>query len=644
MNPFADGKRHEMGMDLFVKGFSAPDLITAYHRLTADHEQERLILETACIDEIDDEYNDGETIYPDDDIFEAVTVRRFSQTDSRMKALSRVFTKHLDDGITPGEAIIGKPKKSGLFATVTAQIPFSDGQVISIVFHSPDGNAKQIKPDDAIIAFRWLLNKRDITHVVSPEGEGEVSLEEVGKRISQLIAKNSARFQTTQKEIKEQRANLDTLKTEAGTLETENQNLLAELRGQQEDAEDTQVKIDRLKGLVERQKEINSDLENKLAGLRAAQEAEAARAEAERVAAEEQASKEREAEETKLKAEQEAAAEKRRQEIEAEEASVTEYNRLRSVGATAVPGVRSQDMENAGKLWEMLQRGEITQADWDKYVEDLYSSNKAQRPEPVEKNDDQKAYDVASEAYVSEIKAMGFVEIEEGIFGLDVLNTETREGYPKKKTIKTNSWINWKTVNVVVGNQKFTSEIKNANNAFKKALKAIASEMASTMTVDLWKSGWDSLASRFKVGDKWKISKNDKSPENGYYNTPGVVERFVETTPNSRLPGIEFKIGETTTRTLDFAELDKAISDGRIKPWTDDQTDATQDTNAAETEAISILNDLLAGKHDSDSDLFGNMLDDAAAKLEAIGLMEKHDALLNQVADYLTGLLEKEAA
>ena len=195
MNPFADGKRHEMGMDLFVKGFSAPDLITAYHRLTADHEQERLILETACIDEIDDEYNDGETIYPDDDIFEAVTVRRFSQTDVQMKKIARVFNRYMDDdSIVAGEAIIGKPKKSGLFATVTAQIPFSDGQVISIVFHSPDGNAKQIKPDDAIIAFRWLLNKRDITHVVSPEGEGEVSLEEVGKRIAQLVQKNSARF------------------------------------------------------------------------------------------------------------------------------------------------------------------------------------------------------------------------------------------------------------------------------------------------------------------------------------------------------------------------------------------------------------------------------------------------------------------
>jgi len=398
MNPFADGKRHEMGMDLFVKGFTAPDLITAYHRLTADHEQERLILETACIDEIDDEYNDGETIYPDDDIFEAVTVRRFSQTDSRMKALSRVFTKHLDDGITPGEAIIGKPKKSGLFATVTAQIPFSDGQVISIVFHSPDGNAKQIKPDDAIIAFRWLLNKRDITHVVSPEGEGEVSLEEVGKRIAQLVQKNSARFQTTQKEVKEQRENLETLKTEAGNLEAINQQTMDTLRGYQEDIEDTQVKIDRFRGLVERQKEINADLENRLAGLRASKEAEAARAEAERVAVEEDAAKN-----TEIKALQEEAisigmdadtldywlkegtpddlrlviAKKREQnERDAEE------QRLEDVGKNAIPGINPLAMKGAGILWEKLQRDEITKDEWDMYVEDLYNRRMVERPEP----------------------------------------------------------------------------------------------------------------------------------------------------------------------------------------------------------------------------------------------------------------------
>jgi hypothetical protein len=200
MNPYSEGKLHKIGLDLFVKGFAPDRLFRAYMALTNTRETDRLILECATLAEMDDEYNDGE--FMDEGLYEAVTVKRFSQTDSRMRALAKVFSKYLPEDIAPAEAIIGKPKKSGLFANVTAQIPFSDGQAITIVFHSPSGDAKKIGPDDEIIAYRWLLNKRDITLVVSPEGEGEVSLEEVGKRIAQLVVKNSARFQTTQKDVK----------------------------------------------------------------------------------------------------------------------------------------------------------------------------------------------------------------------------------------------------------------------------------------------------------------------------------------------------------------------------------------------------------------------------------------------------------
>jgi lysophospholipase L1-like esterase len=277
MNPYSEGKLHKIGLDLFVKGFGPDRLVRAYMALTNTRETDRLILECATLTEMDDEYNDGEFL--EEGLYEAVTVKRFSQTDSRMRALARVFAKHLPEGIAPAEAIIGKPKKSGLFANVTAQIPFSDGQAITIVFHSPSGDAKKIGPDDEIVAYRWLLNKRDITLVVSPEGEGEVSLEEVGKRIAQLVAKNSARFQATQKDVKAQNDQLVTLKAEADNLSTENVALMNGLRDQQSAAEITQTKITMTQGLLEKQREINSDLENQLAALQVKAKAdEAARA------------------------------------------------------------------------------------------------------------------------------------------------------------------------------------------------------------------------------------------------------------------------------------------------------------------------------------------------------------------------------
>ncbi|MBQ7607381.1 MAG: hypothetical protein IJU76_05370 [Desulfovibrionaceae bacterium] len=43
------------------------------------------------------------------------------------------------------------------------QLPFSDGQVVSVIFHAPWADKKAIGPSVRIVAFRWLLNTRDIT-------------------------------------------------------------------------------------------------------------------------------------------------------------------------------------------------------------------------------------------------------------------------------------------------------------------------------------------------------------------------------------------------------------------------------------------------------------------------------------------------
>lgn len=81
-----------------------------------------------------------------------------------MAAVVRTLNKHLSESeIKALPPIVGKPRKTGGFAYVTVQLPFSDGQVVSVIFHSPEGDRKRITEQDRIIAFRWLLNKRDIT-------------------------------------------------------------------------------------------------------------------------------------------------------------------------------------------------------------------------------------------------------------------------------------------------------------------------------------------------------------------------------------------------------------------------------------------------------------------------------------------------
>jgi len=275
MNPITEGHRITLGYDYFAQGFSQAQLSEAYYRLIADKGQERLLFETATMDEVNEVYS------PDDDendrmtteeIFEAIRIQKFARTEKKMLALIRVLNSHMKDkGIEALVPEIGKPRKSGLFATVTVQIPMSDGQVVSIIFHSPDGDNKKILADDEIIAFRWLLNKRDITQVVSPEGNAEVSLQEIGKRITQLVEKNSARFQATQKALIEQRKQLEEVKTQAEAEATQNTELRDKLLTAQADGEDMEVQENSLRNRIEKQKIFNNDLQSKIDALKAKQ-------------------------------------------------------------------------------------------------------------------------------------------------------------------------------------------------------------------------------------------------------------------------------------------------------------------------------------------------------------------------------------
>jgi hypothetical protein len=263
-NPYAEGTKITLGLDLFAEEYSEKEIGEVYYDLTADPEQELLLLESASFQEIDDHYNPGEL----EMILEAIKIKRFSQTDSKMLALVRVLNKNTKNNISVETPIIGKPRKSGLFATVTVQIPFSDGQVLSIVFHSPGGNERKILSEDAIIAFRWLLNKRDVTHVVSPEKGQDVSLEKIAKRVMQIVAKNSEAFQKKQAQIKAQKAELEeTIKT-VKAQETKKQEMMGSIADLDEKAGTLDEDIDILKARVEKIKQENADLETQLESLR----------------------------------------------------------------------------------------------------------------------------------------------------------------------------------------------------------------------------------------------------------------------------------------------------------------------------------------------------------------------------------------
>ncbi|RZN58841.1 hypothetical protein [Avibacterium paragallinarum] len=104
-------------------------------------------------------------------------------------------------------------------ANVVALFELSDGQTVSIYFHNPDTTPKKITPQDEVISFKWLLNKKDITIVVAPEKGKDIDVRQVALRIMKIAAKNSAAFARQNKNRKERLERVNALRTRVAEKE-----------------------------------------------------------------------------------------------------------------------------------------------------------------------------------------------------------------------------------------------------------------------------------------------------------------------------------------------------------------------------------------------------------------------------------------
>ncbi|CDV23598.1 phage head protein DarA [Salmonella enterica subsp. enterica serovar Paratyphi A] len=100
-----------------------------------------------------------------------------------------------------GGAEIGRARNVNGLPVLPAIIPLSDGQTISILFHSPTAE-NRITNSDTLVAFQFLLNKKDVTHTVAPMSGRDMTLAQVTMKLANLAEKNSAKFQRAQKKKK----------------------------------------------------------------------------------------------------------------------------------------------------------------------------------------------------------------------------------------------------------------------------------------------------------------------------------------------------------------------------------------------------------------------------------------------------------
>lgn len=264
--------------DLSPRGFTDAELHSTYAALVGARHDYDMAMESPTFEEVDEYFNPGVDEVPSDFVLEAIVVDKFSKTERRMAAVVRTLNRHLEgQSISALPPIIGAPRKTGSFAYVTVQLPFSDGQVVSVVFHAPEGDKKKIAPNDTIIAFRWLLNKRDITQAVAPEDGSEVSLETIGKRITQLVVKNSARFERTQKEATEERKALEEAREAVRAAEERERELMDQMAKIAKEDATVDAKLSNTLSLLEKQKGINAELQAKIDALRKAKSGDGAR-------------------------------------------------------------------------------------------------------------------------------------------------------------------------------------------------------------------------------------------------------------------------------------------------------------------------------------------------------------------------------
>lgn len=223
-----------------------------------------LIIESVSLDEVINTHFEGLAIHQPL-MLEAITSKR-NRIEQTMKAFNRKFKSALSGtNVDSEEAEISKPRKAAGFAIMAAKFPLSDGQSVSIIFHAPDEDPSKILPNDTLVAFRFLLNKRDVTHVVAPSGGHDIALNQVVMALSNLVERNSKKFQNAQAGKKKKAEELKVFQDGVEAFEAKKEVLSAEIEKAEEQIASTESRAESLKSLVVKQVSKNAKLRAQLA-------------------------------------------------------------------------------------------------------------------------------------------------------------------------------------------------------------------------------------------------------------------------------------------------------------------------------------------------------------------------------------------
>lgn len=273
-------------------------------------------------------------------------VMPYNRLERSMNVMLTVMKRAAQE-IQPVSVQISDPFKKNGVAQVAAVFELSDGQTVSIFFHNPDATPQKLGPQDELISWKWLLNKKDITIAVAPERGTDLKIQEVGRRVMKLAAKNSAAFQRANAKRAERLKNIAEQKTQIEEKDKELKQLLSDIDAAKVELEDAKAKlIEAQKAADERRAAAEAEAKRK---AEEAAKAKAAAAEAERKAKEEAARKEAEE-----------AAKKAKETTEKEAESNSQWEQDRRLLQSVIDGTNADMLapELADKLEEIAMRWE----------------------------------------------------------------------------------------------------------------------------------------------------------------------------------------------------------------------------------------------------------------------------------------------
>lgn len=248
-------------------------------------DEEALLLEPTTLEDIEHTYL-GEHLADSTEtaMFEAVSTTK-TRLANTMRAFVRVLNRGLNGtGIVAGThdagtdetgvsvaggAQIGNVRKVAGVPVMVAKIPCTDGQSVSLIFHSPTAEGAKLVGSDALVAFKFLLNKRDVTHVVAPIGGRDMSLDQTAQSLSNLIERNSAKFQKQQETHSKLKASADSAEDEANKLEQQAADEMARADALSNAQPKLDSELSKTNATLKRIKQTNGDLEKQIADLKA---------------------------------------------------------------------------------------------------------------------------------------------------------------------------------------------------------------------------------------------------------------------------------------------------------------------------------------------------------------------------------------